>query len=68
MAMNPKTAAVVEAVRAYETGKTIVPAILSWAFGRAHVPPAMRKAKALGLVEVAWRCDGTPTYRRTEVA
>lgn len=61
--MTTKTDEIIQALRE-DTSERITPCLYTWAFGRSHVSAAFRKAKALGVIEVAYiSVAGTPVYR-----
>lgn len=61
--MSPKTAAVIEEIKA-STTDAIAPVTFSHFFGRAATSAAFRIAKARVIIELAYMsAAGTPVYR-----
>ena len=65
--MHKLTKEILEAIQADES-ETIIPASYSWAFrSRSHTSAAFRKARGLGIIEVAYvSAAGTPVYRKVD--
>lgn len=69
--MSPKTAIALDAIKsAVAAGQTMIaPQLFSHCYGRAATSAAFRKAKAEGVIEVAYTsCAGTPVYQAAGLA